>query len=151
MFIFFFNDTATTEIYTLSLHDALPILVIIGKQLRQKTKEIIELTIHDALANLGALSEMKIDAKEPIGIVKKHKIVIEDEEFSYRSMDWFISDDAESLIESIKDTYRVVLDYLIKIYEKDFIDFDDPKCRKGIQAIMVMATDAANKIGRAHV
>src|SRR5256884_4706136 len=27
MFIFFLNDTATTEIYTLSLHDALPILV----------------------------------------------------------------------------------------------------------------------------
>src|SRR3712207_7588380 len=26
MLIFFFNDTATTEIYTLSLHDALPIL-----------------------------------------------------------------------------------------------------------------------------
>ena len=24
-FFFFFNDTATTEIYTLSLHDALPI------------------------------------------------------------------------------------------------------------------------------
>ena len=24
---FFFNDTATTEIYTLSLHDALPILL----------------------------------------------------------------------------------------------------------------------------
>src|SRR3712207_8730531 len=27
---FFFNDTATTEIYTLSLHDALPILVTLG-------------------------------------------------------------------------------------------------------------------------
>src|SRR5260370_28195006 len=26
--LFFFNDTATTEIYTLSLHDALPILAI---------------------------------------------------------------------------------------------------------------------------
>src|SRR2546430_17217123 len=26
MYFFFFNDTATTEIYTLSLHDALPIL-----------------------------------------------------------------------------------------------------------------------------
>src|SRR3712207_7761109 len=25
LYIFFFNDTATTEIYTLSLHDALPI------------------------------------------------------------------------------------------------------------------------------
>src|ERR1017187_10819232 len=27
-FFFFFNDTATTEIYTLSLHDALPICVV---------------------------------------------------------------------------------------------------------------------------
>src|SRR3712207_9478724 len=27
-FCFFFNDTATTEIYTLSLHDALPILLL---------------------------------------------------------------------------------------------------------------------------
>src|SRR5574343_1349575 len=27
-FFFFFNDTATTEIYTLSLHDALPIFMI---------------------------------------------------------------------------------------------------------------------------
>src|SRR5688572_32956428 len=28
LFFFFFNDTATTEIYTLSLHDALPISVM---------------------------------------------------------------------------------------------------------------------------
>src|SRR2546423_11716072 len=28
MSVFFFNDTATTEIYTLSLHDALPILEV---------------------------------------------------------------------------------------------------------------------------
>src|SRR3712207_8559196 len=29
MFFFFFNDTATTEIYTLSLHDALPIYQLV--------------------------------------------------------------------------------------------------------------------------
>src|SRR3712207_7716347 len=28
LFVFFFNDTATTEIYTLSLHDALPIFTL---------------------------------------------------------------------------------------------------------------------------
>ncbi len=39
-FFFFFNDTATTEIYTLSLHDALPIFSMIPaiKKL-YKTKE----------------------------------------------------------------------------------------------------------------
>src|SRR5258706_4648780 len=30
-FFFFFNDTATTEIYTLSLHDALPICRFAGR------------------------------------------------------------------------------------------------------------------------
>src|SRR3712207_6852149 len=34
MHLFFFNDTATTEIYTLSLHDALPISPV-GKPRRQ--------------------------------------------------------------------------------------------------------------------
>src|SRR2546422_10531202 len=29
LFFFFFNDTATTEIYTLSLHDALPIYGVV--------------------------------------------------------------------------------------------------------------------------
>src|SRR3712207_7015305 len=40
MFFFFFNDTATTEIYTLSLHDALPIY---------ERLEVGELHRHDAL------------------------------------------------------------------------------------------------------
>src|SRR2546429_5035285 len=31
-FFFFFNDTATTEIYTLSLHDALPIFLLLGRR-----------------------------------------------------------------------------------------------------------------------
>src|SRR3712207_6909366 len=33
VYIFFFNDTATTEIYTLSLHDALPISDTVGRRL----------------------------------------------------------------------------------------------------------------------
>src|SRR3712207_6950621 len=35
MTVFFFNDTATTEIYTLSLHDALPIYL----KVQQRTKQ----------------------------------------------------------------------------------------------------------------
>src|SRR2546427_8549106 len=31
-YFFFFNDTATTEIYTLSLHDALPIFFCLAQQ-----------------------------------------------------------------------------------------------------------------------
>src|SRR5688572_32695864 len=35
LFFFFFNDTATTEIYTLSLHDALPICAQVGARPRE--------------------------------------------------------------------------------------------------------------------
>src|SRR3712207_8966033 len=40
VFFFFFNDTATTEIYTLSLHDALPIsrLPARGRALSQRAR-----------------------------------------------------------------------------------------------------------------
>src|SRR2546421_3927460 len=39
-FFFFFNDTATTEIYTLSLHDALPILGQLPKDLGTMSLDI---------------------------------------------------------------------------------------------------------------
>src|SRR5947209_13786610 len=35
--LFFFNDTSTTEIYTLSLHDALPILILRPESARHAT------------------------------------------------------------------------------------------------------------------
>ena len=38
LFFFFFNDTATTEIYTLSLHDALPIFPASVKIFKNKLK-----------------------------------------------------------------------------------------------------------------
>src|SRR2546422_4507020 len=51
-FFFFFNDTATTEIYTLSLHDALPILCFLGFT-TAKTEPIAMLCLLGALVVLG--------------------------------------------------------------------------------------------------
>src|SRR3989442_15978886 len=38
LLFFFFNDTATTEIYTLSLHDALPISHLFGPDASEQSK-----------------------------------------------------------------------------------------------------------------
>src|SRR3712207_8916863 len=46
IFSFFFNDTATTEIYTLSLHDALPILL--DKEFMDRVLKIIERQMDNA-------------------------------------------------------------------------------------------------------
>src|SRR5688572_32476357 len=51
---FFFNDTPTTEIYTLSLHDALPICLAAERKLPQFREEVrrLELEAADFLAEL---------------------------------------------------------------------------------------------------
>src|SRR2546426_7459728 len=40
-YFFFFNDTATTEIYTLSLHDALPICVFLPRAFDQEDRRFV--------------------------------------------------------------------------------------------------------------
>src|SRR2546430_9342317 len=53
---FFFNDTATTEIYTLSLHDALPICRLVALAVRQRAGEDRQLAV-GVEAQLHALVE----------------------------------------------------------------------------------------------
>src|SRR2546429_8636685 len=44
-FFFFFNDTATTEIYTLSLHDALPISCVLSTTFSRVWAKLETITI----------------------------------------------------------------------------------------------------------
>src|SRR3712207_9391243 len=55
---FFFNDTATTEIYTLSLHDALPIFIME----RARVKEV-DLTPDDAFKLLMSMGIIQPESR----------------------------------------------------------------------------------------
>src|SRR3712207_9339130 len=54
---FFFNDTATTEIYTLSLHDALPILAAGAQPLPHERDGVHPEDVDAAVGQLGDLPE----------------------------------------------------------------------------------------------
>src|SRR3712207_9456847 len=58
--VFFFNDTATTEIYTLSLHDALPIFDVDVelRRLRAAAAAIVDRLLA-ADADLGAVARRR--------------------------------------------------------------------------------------------
>src|SRR3712207_8523698 len=51
--VFFFNDTATTEIYTLSLHDALPISGLAARGVRGARRDRGRLSEHTPLSGEG--------------------------------------------------------------------------------------------------
>src|SRR3989449_9478573 len=56
---FFFNDTATTEIYTLSLHDALPICLFRALDPLKTPPHPIELLVHGTTIATNALLERR--------------------------------------------------------------------------------------------
>src|SRR3712207_8862696 len=63
---FFFNDTATTEIYTLSLHDALPIfyhMQIMEGNLIDTIKANVEKIAHIQIADVPGRHEPGTDRK----------------------------------------------------------------------------------------
>src|SRR4249919_4097280 len=59
-FFFFFNDTATTEIYTLSLHDALPISIPGHEGIRELYEHSIRSTGADRKSTRLNSSHVKI-------------------------------------------------------------------------------------------
>src|SRR3712207_8986152 len=69
---FFFNDTATTEIYTLSLHDALPICIKIPDHLTLEALEALQVCArlfsivpHSSLRSLPSEIVAKVQSLEP--------------------------------------------------------------------------------------
>src|SRR5205823_14317764 len=63
-FFFFFNDTATTEIYTLSLHDALPILGLQAAYANLHTdqeRDYFMQRYHDVISSFGGKTSYDAD------------------------------------------------------------------------------------------
>src|SRR2546427_55162 len=79
LFFFFFNDTATTEIYTLSLHDALPIWMTLPGH--GVVREMLQLP--DDVAPLAPLHEAMLvtDALDVIGFLTPVIVLVHDHRF----------------------------------------------------------------------
>src|SRR5207248_10435454 len=79
MLYFFFSDTPTTEIYTLSLHDALPIYLVIGKILTSR----LSLSKHLAhnlgnlllLGKIGVFHNRRNASSRLLLLISKHLIL----------------------------------------------------------------------------
>src|SRR2546426_11896990 len=88
VYFFFFNDTATTEIYTLSLHDALPISMAMSRQARAGRSIAGAAGLRCPMAPALRSEEHTSELQSPCNLVcrllleKKKKIIIIKEEIS---------------------------------------------------------------------
>src|ERR1051326_7964100 len=88
---FFFNDTATTEIYTLSLHDALPIyqvdievewtrVIAIAREgdlftIRRPRRRAVSGVVHGQASLVRAIGIHYVDLRLAIAIARKRDVV----------------------------------------------------------------------------
>lgn len=88
-----------------------------------------KLTILDAVDNLSSLAELDAPSSEA-------------------GLAWTSETDISENQERVKQTYRVIGDYLRHIYEKNQGQLKEPETQRGIQAIMVLAGEAAQKVDK---
>src|SRR5256885_9722983 len=87
---FFFNDTATTEIYTLSLHDALPIFFSSGVMLALKSGVMAGDEVHEALVardfSTQRFADYATKLREGIENMRKLVYAFYNPNFSFREL-----------------------------------------------------------------
>ncbi len=111
----------------------------------QHHKKIEELSVMDAVDNLTHMAEIDLQAS----IQEEGRLIeLTEEQISERfhALSWH---DPEYLLynrERVKETFRVIQNYLKQIYEKEKGQLRDANMQKGIQAIMLLAAEAVVKM-----
>lgn len=118
---------------------------------KQKTKVVI--SVEDAIENLSIFEEMDINDPYRLGIVKNSKFVLEEEEKDYPNIRWMTSQNTKDVLDLLSACYESILHYFKQLYTSDETDWQSPKVKKGIEAIMDMVGVSADKMDHlmAHI
>jgi hypothetical protein len=111
-----------------------------------KIKENI--TIQEAMDNLAAIAGIDLNAPGPIGILKKNRIVTDEEEFVGPEVQWLSGEGSEAILTILDTTFRALHQHLIHLMESEEMDWDDEKSLRAVASMMELAGESAKKIER---
>ncbi len=113
---------------------------------RREEDSTSNLTIVDAVETLSNIADL--DPERDIGAAEKNDVVVLGKSFTYRTVHWLQQTDADTTLDVIKDTFRVVLRYLRSFYKEEYGYLTDAQTVEGIKTIMVLVGEAAKKLDR---
>lgn len=109
-------------------------------------KESGTLTLVEAIETLSSIADLEFD--HDVGIAQKHDLVVQDKPLTYHTVHWLHHKDAEITIDIVKQTFRVVLNYLRHFYDKEYGAVKNEQAIEGIKTIMVLVGEAAKKLDK---
>jgi hypothetical protein len=106
------------------------------------------LTIVEAVETLSRIADMNLE--HGVGFVKESERSTEPTPMSltYRTVELIPSGDPENTVKEVRETFRVILNYLHNFYEKEYHYVADPEINEGIKTIMVLVGEAAKKLDK---
>ena len=105
-----------------------------------------ELSVIEAVDNLSNMAELDLSIPEEKAAQEERtedQISEQMHALSWRDPTYYAYNR-----ERVKDTFRTVLKYMQELYEKDKGQLRDVETQRGIQALMVLAGEAAQKIDK---
>jgi hypothetical protein len=105
-----------------------------------KKDDLIEnASILEAVDNLSSMAELNL---EELGVASNE----EESRLHLQTSHWLDLKNEEKTVSAVKDTFRVVHNYLKYVYKKEGIQLKDKEIQKGVKSIVALATEAANKV-----
>jgi len=96
-------------------------------------------SILEAVDNLSSMAELNV---EELGVDKGEAESLVHIQTSH----WLDLKNEEKTVQSVKDTFRVVHNYLRYVYKKEGTQLRDKEVQKGVKSIVALATEAAQKV-----
>lgn len=109
-------------------------------------KQSGHLSIIDAVETLSEIADLDFD--HGVGIAHREVRETEDEGLSSRTVYWLDQSDPEKSLSNIKDTFRVILNYLRHYYRDEVSPSPTEQNVEGIKTIMVLVGEAAKKLDK---
>lgn len=103
-----------------------------------------EISVVEAVDNLSHMAE--IDLSVPEGPEKPLELTEEQNRDRINTISWHAPEYFSYNRERVKDTFGAITKYLKDLFEKDKAQLKDEEVQRGVQAIMLLAAEAAQKV-----
>lgn len=111
----------------------------------RQRRESYHPTIEEAVETLSNIASMDI---ESVAVTDIDPLVEPQENPAYRAVHWLRGQNTESTVKTVREIFRVILNYLKNFYSRDYQTLSSSQTIEGIKDIMVLVGEAAKKLDK---
>src|SRR5690606_35841478 len=78
-----------------------------------------------------------------MGLIQRHRLVTDADKVGPHEITWLSGEGSEPILEILDMTFYTIHQHLISLMESGEVDWEEPKARKGIEAMFALAFEAA--------